>query len=107
MDTVTEYRMAIEMARQGGLGILHRFMTIDEQVEQISKVKRAGVFMNPSPVTISEDATFKEVKILKQKYSISSFLVVERKDYENSPRVSKAESKRIKGILTARDINCF
>jgi len=63
--------------------------------------------MNPIPVTISEDATFKEVKKLKQKYSISSFLVVERKDYENSPRVSQAESKSIKGILTARDINCF
>ena len=99
--------MAIEMARQGGIGILHRFMTIEEQVEQITKVKRAGVFMNPSPVTISEDATFKEVKGLKQKYSISSFLVVERKDGESSPRVSKTESKKIKGILTARDINCF
>jgi IMP dehydrogenase len=41
------------MARQGGLGILHRFMTIDQQVEQIEKVKRAGVFMNPNPVAIS------------------------------------------------------
>lgn len=41
------------MARQGGLGILHRFMPIEEQVNQIEKVKRAGVFINPSPVTIS------------------------------------------------------
>ncbi len=46
------------MARQGGLGILHRFMPIEEQVSQIEKVKRAGVFINPSPVTISEDCTF-------------------------------------------------
>ena len=54
------------MAKQGGLGILHRFLTIEEQVNQVEKVKRAGVFMNPTPVTISEDATFKEVKKLKK-----------------------------------------
>ena len=47
------------MAKQGGLGILHRFLTIDEQANQVEKVKRAGVFINPTPVTISEDATFK------------------------------------------------
>lgn len=57
--------MAIGMARQGGLGILHRFLTIEEQVDQIEKVKRAGVFMNPNPVTISEDATYRDVKHLK------------------------------------------
>lgn len=95
------------MAKQGGLGILHRFLTIEEQVNQVEKVKRAGVFMNPTPVTISEDATFKEVKKLKQKYSISSFLVIEKKDFVGSPRISGNNLKKIAGILTARDINCF
>lgn len=55
MDTVTEYQMAIEMARQGGLGVIHRFMPIEDQCAQILKVKRSGVFMNPVPVTISVD----------------------------------------------------
>jgi IMP dehydrogenase len=44
--------MAIEMARNGGLGIIHRFMPIEDQVGQILKVKRAGVFINPNPVTV-------------------------------------------------------
>ena len=69
--------MAIEMARQGGLGILHRFMPIEEQVNQIQKVKRAGVFMNPRPVTICLKSTFAEVRRMQEKYSINSFLVVE------------------------------
>lgn len=55
MDTVTEYQMAIEMARQGGLGVIHRFMPIEDQCEQILKVKRSGVFINPVPVTIAVD----------------------------------------------------
>ena len=75
MDTVTEYRMAIEMARQGGLGILHRFMPIEDQVNQILRVKRAGVFMNPNPVTIPKNYTFLDVKKMQEKYSINSFLV--------------------------------
>ncbi len=44
------------MARQGGLGIIHRFMSIEEQCFEIEKVKRSGVFMNPNPVCIEEDA---------------------------------------------------
>lgn len=47
------------MARNGGLGILHRFLTVEQQVEQIEKVKRAGVFINPTPVTIAENMTYK------------------------------------------------
>lgn len=75
MDTVTEYKMAIEMARQGGLGVIHRFMPIEDQCDQILKVKRSGVFMNPVPVTISVDENFAGVKKLMDKYGISSFLV--------------------------------
>lgn len=63
------------MARQGGLGIIHRFMPINEQANQIEKVKRSGVFMNPTPVTIGYNDTYKSVKILMKKYGISSFLV--------------------------------
>ncbi len=64
MDTVTEYQMAIEMARQGGLGVIHRFMPIEDQCAQILKVKRSGVFMNPVPVTISVDENYTGVKFM-------------------------------------------
>ena len=76
MDTVTEYKMAIGMARQGGLGIIHRFMPIEDQCNQILKVKRSGVFINPVPVTINIDDNFAGVQTLMEKYGISSFLVV-------------------------------
>ena len=56
--------MAIEMGRNGGLGSIHRFMPIEDQVQQIKKVKRAGVFLNPNPVTISVESDFKKVKKL-------------------------------------------
>ena len=58
MDTVTEYEMAFGMGRQGGLGIIHRFMPIEDQVEQIRKVKRSGIFINPVPVTINLDDNY-------------------------------------------------
>ena len=94
------------MARLGGLGIIHRFMPIESQVEEIKKVKRSGVFMNASPVTIPENANFRQVKELKEKYLITSFLVTEAKDFiedENDKRKSK-KLREIKGILTNRDI---
>lgn len=65
------------MARQGGLGIIHRFMPIEDQCNQILKVKRSGVFINPIPVTIKKNDTFKKVKSLMQDYGISSFVVTE------------------------------
>lgn len=109
MDTVTEYRMGIEMARQGGLGIIHRFMPIEEQVEHIEKVKRSGVFMNPNPVTIGHCESYKTVKFLMEKYGISSFLVTEsdQRNVQDSPRLHQKYRKTIRGILTQRDINCF
>lgn len=107
MDTVTEFRMAIAMARNGGLGIIHRFMPIEEQAAQIEKVKRAGVFINSNPVTVTETSTFREVKELQRRYAISSFLVVEKAETVGSPRAHRGDMKRIRGILTARDIHCF
>lgn len=56
------------MARQGGLGVIHRFMPIEDQCEQILKVKRSGVFINPNPVIIRAEQTYAEVKNLMSKY---------------------------------------
>ena len=58
MDTVTETPMAIAMARAGGIGIIHRFMTIDQQARQVNRVKRAEAFMVEQPYAVNQTASF-------------------------------------------------
>ena len=77
MDTVTESRMAIAMARQGGLGVLHRNLSIDEQAHQIDVVKRSEAGMVSDPVTTSPDATLAEVDAQCAQYRISGLPVVD------------------------------
>lgn len=77
MDTVTESRMAIAMARQGGLGIMHRNLSIDEQAEQVDKVKRSESGMITNPVTTTPDATVAEVDALCGQFRVSGLPVVE------------------------------
>ena len=91
MDTVTEARMAIAMARQGGLGILHRNMDIDEQVSQVDRVKRSEAGMIDQPITTSVDATIGEVDDMCATYRISGLPVVDA-------------SGRLVGIITNRDM---
>ena len=62
MDTVTESEMAIAMAREGGIGIIHRFMSIEEQVEQIARVKKAESFVVDEPITLTVTHTVGDVK---------------------------------------------
>src|SRR5436189_1793795 len=77
MDTVTEARMAIAMARQGGLGVLHRNLSIDDQAQQVDLVKRSEAGMVTHPVTITQEATLDEVDILCHRYRISGLPVVD------------------------------
>jgi IMP dehydrogenase len=91
MDTVTESRMAIAMARQGGIGILHRNLPIEEQAEQVDYVKRSESGMIYNPLTISPDATIGELDRLCGQYRISGLPVV---DADN----------RLIGIITNRDL---
>src|SRR4051812_29165694 len=77
MDTVTEARMAIAMARQGGLGVLHRNLSIDDQAQQVDLVKRSEAGMVTHPVTITQDATLAEVDALCGRYRISGLPVVD------------------------------
>ena len=76
MDTVTESRMAIAMARQGGLGILHRNMTPDEQARQVDLVKRSEAGMVDQPITTTVEATIGEVDEMCGRYRISGLPVV-------------------------------
>ena len=77
MDTVTESRMAIAMARQGGLGVLHRNLSIEDQAHQVDVVKRSEAGMVSDPVTTTPDATLAEVDALCGQYRVSGLPVVD------------------------------
>ena len=77
MDTVTEARMAIAMARQGGIGILHRNLSIEDQADQVDKVKRSESGMITNPVTTSADATVAEVDRMCGQFRVSGLPVVD------------------------------
>src|SRR3954451_16267899 len=91
MDTVTESRMAIAMAREGGLGVLHRNLSIEDQAYQVDLVKRTQTGIISNPVTIGPDATLEQLDQLAGEYRISGFPVV---DTDN----------RLLGIITNRDL---
>jgi len=91
MDTVTEARLAIAMAQAGGIGVIHRNLTPDEQAEAVRQVKKFESGMVVNPVTIGPDATLAEALSLTKRYNISGIPVV-------------AEGGRLVGILTNRDV---
>ncbi len=91
MDTVTGQRMAIAMARHGGLGIIHKNMSIEEQVKQVLRVKKSESGMILDPITISPDATIGDALALMSQYHISGIPVV------------LSDGKLI-GIITNRDV---
>jgi len=70
MDTVTEYRLAIALAREGGIGILHKNMTATEQADQVRLVKRSESGMIVDPVTLREGSTVKDARNLMNKHKI-------------------------------------
>jgi IMP dehydrogenase len=90
MDTVTESAMAVAIAREGGIGIIHRFMTIEDQVDEILKVKRSESVMIEQPYTIKPDVTVAEAKRAMAEYGVSGLLV--------------EEGGKLAGIITRRDI---
>jgi IMP dehydrogenase len=92
MDTVTESRLAIAMAQAGGMGILHRNLTVEQQAEQVREVKRYESGMVINPLTINPDTTLREIKEITERRKISGFPVVEQK------------TGKLVGILTHRDM---
>ena len=109
MDTVTESRMAIAMARQGGIGILHRNLSIQDQAYQVDLVKRTQTGMVPNPVTIGPDATLEALDQLAGDYRISGFPVVDaddtligmitNRDLRFTP-VAEWSSTRVRDVMT-------
>ena len=92
MDTVTEHRMAIAMARQGGIGIIHKNMSIEEQAEEVDKVKRSENGVISDPFSLTPEHTLADADELMGKYRISGVPITE------------AGSKKLVGIITNRDL---
>ena len=90
MDTVTEHRMAIAMARQGGIGIIHKNMTIEQQAEEVDKVKRSENGVITDPFSLTPEHTLKDADSLMAKFRISG--------------VPITEGKKLVGIITNRDL---
>jgi len=91
MDTVTESAMAVAMARAGGIGIIHRFLTIKEQANEVLKVKRSGSVMIENPYSISQDKTVQDAIDYADDKEVSGLLVVD-------------SSSKLVGIVTDRDL---
>ncbi|WP_300053356.1 IMP dehydrogenase [Sulfitobacter sp.] len=91
MDTVTESRMAIALAQAGGMGVVHRNLTIEEQAREVRRVKRfeSGIVYNP--ITLRPDQTLADAKALQERYRVTGFPVVD-------------EHGRVLGIVTNRDM---
>lgn len=93
MDTVTEHKMAIAMAREGGLGVIHKNMPIELQAEEVKKVKRSESGVINDPFFLTPDHNVQEAEDLMRKYRISGV-----------PIVNSMEEKKLVGILTNRDL---
>jgi len=90
MDTVTESRLAITIAQEGGIGIIHKNMSIEEQANEVRKVKRFESGIIREPITISPDATISDVIDIQDKHSISALPVIEK--------------GKVVGLITGRDV---
>ncbi|MGA0196416.1 MAG: IMP dehydrogenase, partial [Schleiferiaceae bacterium] len=91
MDTVTESAMAIAIAQEGGIGVIHKNMTIEQQAMEVRKVKRAESGMILDPVTLSKDATVRDAKAMMAEFRIGGIPVVN-------------DEKELIGIITNRDL---
>ncbi len=92
MDTVTEHRMAIAMARQGGIGIIHKNMSVEAQADEVDKVKRSENGVITDPFSLNPENTLQDAENLMRKFRISGVPIVEK------------NGKRLVGIITNRDL---
>ncbi|RXP57034.1 IMP dehydrogenase [Lutibacter sp. HS1-25] len=110
MDTVTESDMAIAMAREGGIGVLHKNMTIEQQATEVRKVKRSESGMIIEPVTITKDQSVLEAKALMQEYGIGGIPVVDSNGVligivtNRDLRFESDNSRKISEIMTSENL---
>lgn len=93
MDTVTESKMAVAMARQGGLGVIHKNMSIEAQADNVLQVKRSESGVISAPFFLTADRTINEAEALMSRYRISGV-----------PIVDNDKNRKLTGIVTNRDL---
>ncbi len=112
MDTVTEWRLAVALAREGGLGVIHRNLSIEDQVREVDKVKRSANGVILDPVTLRPTATMGEAREIMARQNISGLPIVEgetvvgiltRRDcrFETDPRTPVSEAMTSEGLVSA------
>lgn len=110
MDTVSEYRLAIALAREGGIAMLHKNMTIDEQAEQVRLVKRSESGMIVDPVTLGSDATVQDARGLMRKHKIGGIPIVNKKGLligivtNRDLRFESEMSRKLGDIMTSENL---
>ncbi|WP_213520243.1 IMP dehydrogenase [Nonlabens sp.] len=110
MDTVTESRMAIAMAQEGGIGILHKNMTIEAQAQKVRRVKRAESGMIIDPVTLTEKATIGDAKASMREHSIGGIPIIDAEGYikgiitNRDLRFEKDDSRSVTEVMTSKDL---
>jgi IMP dehydrogenase len=105
MDTVTEARMAIALAREGGLGIIHKNMSIERQAGEVDQVKRSESGMINNPITLTPDKSIRDALELMRRYRISGIPIVEsRLSFDNVKNEGRESGGKLVGILTNRDL---
>ncbi|WP_298367327.1 IMP dehydrogenase [uncultured Lutibacter sp.] len=110
MDTVTESEMAIAMAREGGIGVLHKNMTIEKQANEVKKVKRSESGMILEPVTITKDATVSEAKSIMKEYGIGGIPVINGEGTligivtNRDLRFEGNNSRKIEEVMTSKNL---
>ena len=110
MDTVTESKMAIAIAQEGGLGVLHKSMTIKQQAEKVKKVKRSESGMILDPITLKENSSVAEAKNCMREYSIGGIPVVDNKNIligivtNRDLRFENDNSKKLSQVMTVSNL---
>lgn len=108
MDTVTEARLAIALAQEGGIGIIHKSMSIEEQANQVLKVKKHESGIVKDPITIQADASIRDLLKIKERYNISGVPVLKGKDLvgivtNRDVRYQKDVDAKVESIMTPKD----
>ncbi|WP_212523291.1 IMP dehydrogenase [Actibacterium sp. MT2.3-13A] len=110
MDTVTEHRMAIAMAQVGGIGVIHRNLTVEEQAREVRRVKRFESGVVYSPVTLTPDQTLADAKALIERYNFTGFPVVDEKGHvvgivtNRDMRFANDDSTPVRVMMTTKDL---
>src|SRR5574341_982431 len=109
MDTVTESKMAIAMAREGGMGVIHKNMSVERQAAEVSKVKRSESGMIEDPITLPPDKLIGDALGVMKKYNISGVPITKRRKWvgiltKRDLRFEKNLNRRIGEIMTKRHL---